>query len=86
MVLDQFRPYPDAPDSGPGRAWGLFLNSLSPDAHHVGQPLLSVMVTGPLRKQVLVRRALLGRFLAELCRGKPQNRPPAGLRPAGGRV
>jgi hypothetical protein len=49
--------------------------------------LLSVRVTGPPRKQVLVRRALLGRVLAELInKGKPQKRPPAGLRPAGGRV
>ena len=43
--------------------------------------LLSVMVTGPLRKQVLVRRALLGRVVAELYRGSLK----IGLRPAEGR-
>ena len=34
-------------------------------------------VTGPLRKQVLVRRARLGRVLAELCLAKLQKRPNA---------
>ena len=34
-------------------------------------------VTGPLSKQGLVRRARLGRVLAELCRAKLQKRPNA---------
>ncbi len=46
--------------------------------------LLSVMVTGPLRKQVLVRKALLGRVLAEIMMGKASKsasgRPSAGRR------
>ena len=40
--------------------------------------LLSIMVTGPLGKHVLVGRGLLGRRLAEVYRGKCQRRPPAG--------
>ncbi len=39
------------------------------------RPAPSVMATGPLGKQALVGNALLGRILAGLYRGKPQNRP-----------
>jgi hypothetical protein len=53
------------------------------DQPPVWMRLLSVMVTGPLRKQVLVRRA---QFCPIFNRENLNIGPPAGLRPAGGRL
>ena len=64
----------------------LFVQSLSIKVIRffgTGFDLLWVMVTGPLRKQVLLRRAR--KVLAEFYQGELQNRPPAGRRPAGSR-